>query len=63
MAIIVSTLVSYYALDDISLTPQFVVGGVVVLAAVFLYNLSWVRTLSASRACRSSELFVPFLLR
>lgn len=43
VAIIVSTLVSYYVLDDITLTPQFIVGGIVVLAAVFLYNLSWVR--------------------
>jgi len=43
VAIIVSTIVSYFVLDDITLTPQFVVGGLVVLVAVFLYNFNWVR--------------------
>ena len=44
VAIIVSTLISYFVLNDIKLTPQFVAGGCVVVAAVFLYNFSSVRT-------------------
>ncbi len=51
VAILVTTVVSYFVMDDVTLTPQFVVGGAVVLAAVFLYNLNWVR---AQRALRAS---------
>ncbi len=52
VAILVTTVVSYFVMDDVTLTPQFVVGGAVVLAAVFLYNLNWVR--ARWRALRAS---------
>lgn len=55
VAIIVSTLVSYFILDDVTLTPQFIVGGVVVVAAVFLYNMNWVSTRLASSGCTAPE--------
>jgi UDP-sugar transporter A1/2/3 len=42
VAIIVSTVISYFVLNDVTLTPQFVWGGVVVVLSVFLYNLEWV---------------------
>ena len=54
VAIITSTLVSYFVLDDITLTPQFVFGGIVVVAAVFLYNFGEVRSVGfcVYRSCR-----------